>query len=1086
MLLSLKFLVGMLLVKEDMTAVTSKTAESSPGSASTLSPSAVTPEKRIKEEDCQESSRLKKRDILATGSPRKRQRAETNRPSSPIPVVSRKKFPPKKETQVISRSKKGVSSSLASSASACNSSGDKGNLTGQQTTERMDRRRRGSGGQDKDDDDESNSNPSRDPSSPGGGGGGGGTSICSTDDTGTSGGPSLAELCLSRSWDRAASRARSHPFEARCWRGSPFAPSKPPTSSASDRQRSNTASVPTSSSPPLALACRYGAPDDTICAIVDAAPDVVQASSLGRGTPLHEAAANPAVGALALRALLRADERTSSSSPQAMRAALVRDADGCVPLHLLVRRTFASPDAADADGALASMMDAIASCPEAVGAPDLREYEETPLVLALKANLYASGFRGDSGDYYTPGFEPPSSESRQDEDLCAAAMERRIHVVVRAMLSHHPAGASLVVASRFSGYTALHSAVFHGRCSDTVRLLLNADALHRATQNCKRTRYRKTSSASQLDHVWNQDDERSSTESFERPAAIRTNNLGETPLHIAAMRGENARTVVMVGTSVPAAIMARDSNGLTPLHWLWIRFVDRLSERFPHCARRVSIDTSEEEAASWDAVASEEAGVDCLEACFDSKKIFPGAKNEFADSSDDNGAQVSSSSSFDIDYFLWSRSVDPPIDFFQMRHVPQDFWQLKRSILAFTAQTLHHFCDGKKNDQSTRFEGNTQETSVRLFWIKAAFLLRAAAFSQISPSTSKGLGNDGNVAVKHSRQCCAESLSSSDDNEILSVASVHEQKLSRIPLVHAACSIPCCPAPILRLCIALHPKQLCTEVDFDSKGGLPLHRVARRVWFRGELPPATSFIGLCTNANAILDNSTHEAENSFYSSLGMDLEDVTMEDSQHNNSSDDYTAVDATTSLASKTIHSEPLIILRHVLGASPSWVASTLDAKGRLPLHCAVEGVAATLMIHRSERKRKRRPSSDDISPSSTATSLTALVPILIEFLLTLIRANPDALERREGRLQLYPFMLASVMTDGLTAKHHDDTNSNQSQEIDLTTEKANEMSMGGKNIEEGDFDDSDAESVSIVFFLLRQNPALVGIGLHQCPVER
>lgn len=52
------------------------------------------------------------------------------------------------------------------------------------------------------------------------------------------------------------------------------------------------------------------------------------------------------------------------------------------------------------------------------------------------------------------------------------ALEYRIFSLVKIMLHAYPRAACLMV----SDYTPLHSAVFHGRCPDTIRLLLDAEA----------------------------------------------------------------------------------------------------------------------------------------------------------------------------------------------------------------------------------------------------------------------------------------------------------------------------------------------------------------------------------------------------------------------------------------------------------------------------------------------------------------------------------------------------------------------------------------------------------------------------------
>ena len=43
-----------------------------------------------------------------------------------------------------------------------------------------------------------------------------------------------------------------------------------------------------------------------------------------------------------------------------------------------------------------------------------------------------------------------------------------------------------------------------------------------------------------------------------------------------AMRGERPRTVALLAKAAPEAVLKRDASGLTPFHWLWIRFISTL------------------------------------------------------------------------------------------------------------------------------------------------------------------------------------------------------------------------------------------------------------------------------------------------------------------------------------------------------------------------------------------------------------------------------------------------------------------------------------------------------------------------------
>jgi hypothetical protein len=162
---------------------------------------------------------------------------------------------------------------------------------------------------------------------------------------------------------------------------------------------------------PLALACRLGAPCELVQVILDAAPERLRKVLDSRGTPLHEAVVSEHVGPNVIRALLKADEALGTET--STRATLLQDVDGFTPLHLLIRRRFQFHIMQEY-GDNASLMEILemltVSCPEAVVIPDRGEYEEPPIVYALKANLYA-----------------PSLGS---EDATLARVERQIYNMV--------------------------------------------------------------------------------------------------------------------------------------------------------------------------------------------------------------------------------------------------------------------------------------------------------------------------------------------------------------------------------------------------------------------------------------------------------------------------------------------------------------------------------------------------------------------------------------------------------------------------------------------------------------------------------
>jgi len=197
---------------------------------------------------------------------------------------------------------------------------------------------------------------------------------------------------------------------------------------AMERVQSNPDLVARSMDPcPLAVACRRGAPYECIRSIVNAAPDHLRRVLDSRGTPLHEAIVCETTGANVIELLLKVDEELGLKTT---RATLLQDVDGFTPLHLLIRRRFQIHILQSGeDTSLMQILEMLVrSCPDAVVIPDRGEYEEPPIVYAIKANIYA-----------------PSLGS---EDSTVARVERQIYEMVDCMLRYNPSAAGRV----FTGF----------------------------------------------------------------------------------------------------------------------------------------------------------------------------------------------------------------------------------------------------------------------------------------------------------------------------------------------------------------------------------------------------------------------------------------------------------------------------------------------------------------------------------------------------------------------------------------------------------------------------------------------------------
>lgn len=371
---------------------------------------------------------------------------------------------------------------------------------------------------------------------------------------------------------------------------------------------------------------------------------------------------------------------------------------------------------------------------------DRGEYEEPPIVYALKANIYA-----------------PSLGS---EDATLARVEAQIHDMVACMLRYCPAAASRVFTGYRGQYTALHSAVFHGRYTTTIDLLLRTE------------RQRQVSSAAAVQP------DRSSQ------AALLANTQGEMPLHFSAMRGERSRTVALIAQAAPEAICARDASGLTPFHWLWIRFVCNM--------------------LALDRDGRGEASTMALETAASNNN-----NNHHPDNAPTALTQVSpyaafsslEQGDFDRDLQLIKR-MDPPVDFLRMRHIPtevlgpRDCFRWAEQSVDVLKQVRERYQEQQTAASDDEEEGeatiwNRREVVSSLFWTKAVALLEA-----VQPILQDGPQGE-NV------------------------------------LVHTAFCTPSCTPAVVSVVAALYPEELSQP---DAKGRWPIHYAAQRPWHVWDFP----------------------------------------------------------------------------------------------------------------------------------------------------------------------------------------------------------------------------------------------------------
>ena len=470
-------------------------------------------------------------------------------------------------------------------------------------------------------------------------------------------------------------------LEERRWEEATLRSSKCPEEASTSRKPS-----------PLALACRLVAPYECVKAILDAAPDRLRHVLDSRGTPLHEAIVCENTETNVFEALLKADEALGNETT---RATLLQDVDGFTPLHLLIRRRFQAHILTSESGEDSSLMPIlemlVSSCPEAVLIPDRGEYEEPPIVYAIKANIYA-----------------PALGS---EDATLARVELQIYEMVACMLKHCPQAASRVLTGYRGQYTALHSAVFHGRYTSTIDLLLRTEAEHPSAQK----------------------------------AALLANTQGEMPLHFCAMRCERPRTVALIAKAAPLAVLKRDASGLTPLHWLWIRFVSTL----------MTLD-------------GDGRGNDTTIRLDTTHCVKQSRYSEFA---------ALEQGDFDMDLPLIKR-LDPPVDFLRMRHIPLEV--LGESVYLQGADSAvdvlkqireRYFAQQAAYGDSSNVEQrmttwNRREVVISLFWTKVVSLLEAAKAARA------------------------------------------DYPIGESTLIHTAFASPCCPVAVAHIVTSLYPEEL--------------------------------------------------------------------------------------------------------------------------------------------------------------------------------------------------------------------------------------------------------------------------------------
>lgn len=623
---------------------------------------------------------------------------------------------------------------------------------------------------------------------------------------------------------------------------------------------------------------------------------------------------------------------------------------------------------------------------------------------------------------FSHGMESPGSRLgllplRRPRYDYQTALEYRIFCLVRIMLDAYPRAACLMI----SDYTPLHSAVFHGRCPDTIRILLEAEARFRRSANSNEGQ--EPLAAIPLNPML--------CPTLPGPALLCTNTRGELPLHFACMSNQCVRSIRLLVRADPRAALVRDASGRTPLRWLWIRFVDGLLDRFG------GRDTQGHNDGPNLAFMEQEGG---------NTPNFPNPGQRALGMSqsrmmstldslngrcyDSEGEDTVSSNSmfvFDVGYISRTRSTDRTVDFLRMRHIPSQFEHIENVAAehAITVLLKLKYLQQRRTRQLAAFESGARSSTSNValpldapLSTKEEFILYAfEKFTALIHAALIASEAEAQNAILDST--CSNRSQVNNETQTNFPDSLSRKKLwhslpridssKRFFLVHEACrsSRASCPAAVAKICIKLFSDQLFEQ---DDDGQLPLHKVASRGL--GWEPPGSDHDTNCV-------------------------------------------------SLADET-----LTLLKLVLSESHTDAPRILDNQKQLPLHCAIDSLVTSLTMG-----KKRRATLHAEARVVLQKYRHTHVEIAMECLTELLRANAQALLQRDGKSGLYPFMQAAVPhgTDNAVVKYTSDLS--RSPGVDVG---ASFHSMDSEIVEESD-DEAECDHVSIIYFLLREDPSVI-----------
>jgi len=420
------------------------------------------------------------------------------------------------------------------------------------------------------------------------------------------------------------------------------------------------------------------------------------------------------------------------------------------------------------------------------------------------------------------------------------------------------------------------------------------------------------------------------------------------------------------------------------------------------------------------------------------------------------------SSTFNKTYFQVMKELDPPLDYRHMRALPNEYATIDSACTtAITSILKRLVCKIHKeavNSSNVPIEISLRdlhrydktEAMVLLFWKKVEYLLEAASYA------------------KFHRQDEVNPVQPQSKQEIVA--------RSKFFLVHTAAASLCCPPSILYIVLSLRASQLSV---LDNDGNLPLHYAAMR---------PIHFLQLSSSQRSqytryqYQDNHPYQDLPSLHNIIGENYKNGNSNPREYDDNGNGSSLVIIKNGVSTLAQESSLPLVLHH----SPPQAARTYNHEYRLPLHLAIDNIiescGSTLLADFESSTYGRSSSSSSLSPLEFYWERQMLQPL--SFLKPLLKANPLALERRDGKTKLYPFMQASAKATSVLLK-----NSTKESEAVSNSSSSSQSPPSLYPMRIARCKDQTREtqmesqftlfSLNVTYCLLRENPMLVNVGI-------